>query len=398
MSGIDPPLGRWTPAAEFEGLARAIYQRLPVASLRKDSAPGKAELLRAYAESDGEIGACVEDLARLREAVFLAMVEVRNCDDESRYQKALENALQVVRDKVGPVRPIRLPPLTAALVASETADGLARLVRQQCAQAAGKVVTETIRLLEQLTEGERVKWHGDGVAEIRFKRVVIVEEPVPGTRWGYNASTRARVEYRDFLRTRRTALHHHQLVNASKVALPAKPVPKPVWVEDLIREIPDWLKSYSTIVTGDLFAGRVIEKDEESTTVSETTGATYRPDPALLIGEHVIGGWTDLDLEADRQEKLARLDAQLDAAAHAIVAPFVFVGRFLGPLVLTGLLPFTLRFPLPFLAGRELYRHLGGTGWLALGAAVVAGLVAHTAATAVSEKFIPTSTPSRESR
>jgi hypothetical protein len=187
------------------------------------------------------------------------------------------------------------------------------------------------------------------------------------------------------------------MVNATKVPLPAKRVPRPHWVEELIREIPVWLSGYSVIVTGDLFHGRVIERDEKTTTVSEETGATYDPDPALIIGEFAIAGWTDLDLDQDRQERWARLDAKLDAAALALVAPFRSTGQFLGSLLVNGLLPFALRFVLPFLAARQLHSYLNGWGWLSFAPAVVVGLIAHRVATAACHKFIPTSaTPSRE--
>jgi hypothetical protein len=399
VSSVDPSRGRSTtpPAAEFEGLPKEIFERLPVASLRKEPAPSKADVVRAYAESAAEIEACVEDLTRLREAACLALVEIRGCTDQKRFETTLESTLTAIEAKVTPVSPIRLPPLDAPLVASKTAEGFARFARERCALAAAKVATETVRLLERLTEGQRVKWLGEGLAEIRFKRVVVIQEPTKRTWAAYDDVAGEMVEYRDFFQTTRIALHHHEMINTKKVPLPAKNVARPLWIDELIREIPSWIRGYTTIVTGDMFQGRIVEKDEKTTTVSDATGATWEPDPALLIGEFVIAGWTDLDLDQDRQARWARLDAKLDAAAHALVAPFRASGLALLSLVLTGFLPFFLRFILPFLAARGLHQYLNGWGWMSFVLPLVVGLIGHRAAKAACKKFIPTSAkPSRE--
>lgn len=186
-----------------------------------------------------------------------------------------------------------------------------------------------------------IEWFSDDVCRFNFFRNVLIERKVSQRTSSETSSdkvtngtvhTRKTTVEHDWERTHRHVRHTHDVVEAQKLAFlgrwsKVEETRKPFWVEDLIDDIPEYLRAVAHIVTGQQIYEQIVEEDlktEEWTEVETSTSSwfeespearaariareaaerqrlragmsLYRWDPAVVVGHYVLAGWSEKDL------------------------------------------------------------------------------------------------------
>ncbi len=101
--------------------------------------------------------------------------------------------------------------------------------------------------------------------------------------------------------------HKHHLIGAKAHPLPAPEVARPARVQALLDAIPPGVRGEVRVVDGTLISKSVDPWDEEGARWVETESIPVQTrDPAVVLGDYVLTGWTVEEVEEEqRQRRLA---------------------------------------------------------------------------------------------
>lgn len=98
--------------------------------------------------------------------------------------------------------------------------------------------------------------------------------------------------------------HKHHLIGAKAHPLPAPEVARPARVQALLDAIPPGVRGEVRLVDGTLISKSVDPWDEEGARWVETESIPVQTrDPAVVLGDYVLTGWTVEEVEAEQHQR-----------------------------------------------------------------------------------------------
>lgn len=326
-------------------LAEALWDRLPLASLKKTADLDAEGLVTIYVESLKQVHQFRQDAEALRRAICAANVEFRQASGETNGEardKALDTRLAELSARASfdivPARNV----LSAELISRplETLRSkLTAALREAVDDFAHQLFASFEKLVDEKCLG-LIEWVGPNVCRYHFfKEVVIQEMEGPERTAGpYRSAGRVGDRTRRYARTvtqttrgrhvHRTARHEHHVMQAFWTSIRNSRVVMPLAVRQLVKAVPDWLYDFVRVVDGILVRELVIERDLGEEGIKSTQQYTDyvfvdEPvvdwEPAVVVGPFVLTGWgpREIEIELKRQAETTQGDQQTRHIASA---------------------------------------------------------------------------------
>ena len=263
------------------------------------------QLLRCRREFDHLLATTGETSLRYRDS-SPSLRRHRGEIPEHERERALENGLKAVLETTRaewlPIRNI----LSARLI-SQSPTEVRRALASGLHEATQSFSKQCCRLMSRMVDEEvfgLVEWFPNQCAAYHFFKRTVTQQ--------IDLVTKTTVANREDTTTRGStrvliARHEHAVMNAIRTTLGNTKVPMPPDVREVVRSIPVWLQPLTSVVDGDLFRERIVEREVEREHWSETIArdvTVYGWDPCVLIGPYVVTGWgpREIEIELKRQE------------------------------------------------------------------------------------------------
>lgn len=369
-------------------LTDTIWTQLAWNSLSPDETD-RATLVEAYTKSLTQIIQFRADVERIVRYACLANLDFRQAMGETNVMarnEALDAKLQEMLAEAASHWPVVENVLEVKLV-SRRETTLRERLHESLTKAVAEFSLHFFELLARLVDRRMfglVEWWPNHCCKYHFfKRVVVQEnhgttQQVTETRFDDLVDTdldfsnrvvgrRTTIETKKGRHVHLFARHEHSVINAVRTSIGNSKVVMPPAVQELVRQIPEWLRPLATVIDGTIFKELIIEQPvgaEDFTQVTVRDDPIYGCEPAVTIGKYVLTGWGPREVRQEQERRDAE-DRQVvgrqEQETLTILAPvFALLGVALIPAAL-------------FLFGRSLSG--AGGGFLAVfaaGAAVLA--------------------------
>lgn len=298
-------------------LAQELWSRLPIA--RFDDGPASADIdriTRVAGASHAQIAAWYSDFRGLTRAIIKAATETRG--EQSLSDKFHEKLASQIQEELTAKISFPLPP--TSFVDYQFADlppaEALRTAHKQMTDLCKGFVNDLLSLLNQLQQQNMLGKvsHGESTCQFTYyRRAVLLKAgqsrnitrsvpDLPTAQSSHPLFINTSYERTEIESQHRDVLHTHH-VRSPVLRKPSETIyPVPQKYLDMIDECPDWMRSSLRILEGDLFRQQRIEHDVQTETrVDEVAIATWVGCPAVVLGNYVLAGWSEREIQA--QEK-----------------------------------------------------------------------------------------------
>ncbi len=309
-------------------MVKAIEDLLPFLSQSKYS-HDKSILFGEYVDSVSILKHCRDEVRQL----FRAMIEtVLEIDFEGALSADVQSEILSETMKDADIQLSSPENLATAEIASFEPNRIQTLLQASLRKSASKLVAELMDGLGVLVDRSVAglhHWPSPNSVKYHFFRRRIAQTSVRVTKKRGRVQRRteeeARGDFRQWKRVheRKTTsqvtcwlVHHkHETTNAIRTSLKNSKVIMPVFVQDLVKQIPDWMRPSIYVIDGYLIQETILEREvsqREFSQVELEEELLHGHEPAVCLGSFVLTGWgpRDIELELERREKEAAIAAQ----------------------------------------------------------------------------------------
>jgi hypothetical protein len=133
---------------------------------------------------------------------------------------------------------------------------------------------------------------------------------------------------------RRFTKHEHHLMDTTERSPQFVRWPLPTRVEEWVMTTPTWLRSQLRVVEGTVILERSVTWETTQTTtrvLAERDEPVFAPDPALILGDFVLTGWSEPEMpSAQPAQSTPLLVREMLVTTAAVVLGLIFWGLFAG--------------------------------------------------------------------
>lgn len=303
-------------AATRTALVAELISRLPFLSL----APlgDKSVLFAHYVDSLSVLQHCRSQVQQLFRAMIETTLDVDAVEHPESHAELLDRLLQDARVTISPP-----PNLATAEMAALHAGDLQPRLRHSLLQAVDRFVDELLDGLGILVDRSvagLVQWTSPNTVKYHFFRRRVEQTGVKTRRKRGRVQRRTAEEawndVRQWKRVNRKqtttqftcwlAHHKHDTVDAIQTDLENSQVIMPSFVQDLVEQIPDWMRPSIGVVDGYLIRQQISERELCSHTVTQTVmeeELLHGHEPAITLGPYVLTGWGPHDIAIEQERR-----------------------------------------------------------------------------------------------